>query len=98
MPTIYIFGYGSLVQIESRTRTVPSAFAAAPVIVKGITRGWYAQTGGVSLNPTYLGAVHQENATTNGVRFRHKRANCAFCGLAASAGRAPTGGSCRSGP
>jgi len=69
MPTIYIFGYGSLVQIESRTRTVPSAFAAAPVIVKGISRGWYAQTGGVSLNPTYLGAVHQENATTNGVIY-----------------------------
>jgi hypothetical protein len=42
MPSKYIFGYGSLIQIESRTRTVPSAFAAAPAIVKGITRDHYA--------------------------------------------------------
>src|SRR5262249_4048379 len=39
----YIFGYGSLIQLESRTRTVPQALAAWPVIVKGITRGWYYQ-------------------------------------------------------
>ena len=53
----YIFGYGSLIQIESRTRTVPSAFAAWPAIVKGITRGWYYQADSASLNPTYLGAM-----------------------------------------
>jgi hypothetical protein len=27
----HIFGYGSLIQLESRTRTVPKAFAAWPV-------------------------------------------------------------------
>lgn len=32
----YIFGYGSLIQTASRTRTAPKAFAASPVIVKGI--------------------------------------------------------------
>ena len=57
VPSKYIFGYGSLIQIESRTRTVPSAFAASPAIVKGITRGWYYQAASASLNPTYLGAV-----------------------------------------
>ena len=65
----YIFGYGSLIQIESRTRTVPKAFAAWPVIVKGITRGWYYQADDASLNPTYLGAENEEGATTNGVIY-----------------------------
>jgi hypothetical protein len=65
----YIFGYGSLIQIESRTRTVPKAFAAWPVIVKGITRGWYYQADDASLNPTYLGAENDERATTNGVIY-----------------------------
>src|SRR5262245_29176858 len=65
----YIFGYGSLIQIESRTRTVPKAFAAWPVIVKGITRGWYYQADDASLNPTYLGAENWEGATTNGVIY-----------------------------
>ena len=65
----YIFGYGSLIQIESRMRTVPKAFAASPAIVKGISRGWYYQAASFSLNPTYLGAVVNENATTNGVIY-----------------------------
>jgi hypothetical protein len=65
----YIFGYGSLIQIESRTRTVPQAFAAWPVIVRGITRGWYYQADDASLNPTYLGAENDETATTNGVIY-----------------------------
>lgn len=65
----YIFGYGSLVQTESRTRTVPSAQFASPVVVRGISRGWYDQTGGASWNPTYLGAVADANATTNGVIY-----------------------------
>ena len=68
-PGKYIFGYGSLIQIASRTRTVPSAFAAAPAIVKGITRGWYYQADSPSLNPTYLGAVDDAKATTNGVIY-----------------------------
>src|ERR1700722_13480060 len=69
MPSKYIFGYGSLIQIESRTRTVPSAFAASPAIVKGITRGWYYQSPSAGLSPTYLGAVDTADATTNGVIY-----------------------------
>jgi len=69
MPLQYIFGYGSLMQIASRTRTVPSAFAASPAIVKGISRGWYYQDEGPGLSPTYLGAVADVSATTNGVIY-----------------------------
>jgi cation transport regulator ChaC len=65
----YIFGYGSLIQIEGRTRTVPKAFATAPAIVKGISRGWYYQADSPSWTPTNLGAVVQENAITNGVIY-----------------------------
>ena len=65
----YIFGYGSLIQTESRTRTVSSAQFALPVIARGVSRGWYDQTGGPSWNPTYLGAVADEKATTNGVIY-----------------------------
>jgi cation transport regulator ChaC len=68
-PQKYIFGYGSLIQIASRTRTVPKAFAAAPAIVKGISRGWYYQAESASWNPTYLGAVVDQDASTNGVIY-----------------------------
>ncbi len=65
----YVFGYGSLIQIASRTRTVPKAFAASPALVKGISRGWYYQADSPSWNPTYLGAVVDAHATTNGVIY-----------------------------
>ena len=65
----YIFGYGSLVQRESRMGTWASAEFASPVIVKGVARGWFDQTGGVSWNPTYLGGVLDKNAICNGVIF-----------------------------
>jgi hypothetical protein len=37
----YIFGYGSLIERESRMATWPSAQFASPVIVKGVARGWF---------------------------------------------------------
>ena len=40
----YVFGYGSLVERQSRTGTWPSAEFAFPVVVKGIARGWFDQT------------------------------------------------------
>jgi hypothetical protein len=65
----YIFGYGSLIQRESRTRACASAEAAFPVIVRGVSRGWFDQTGGPSWNPTYLGAIPDEAGICNGVIF-----------------------------
>lgn len=65
----YLFGYGSLVESQSRAMTWPSAIYAAPALVKGIKRGWFDQTGGPSLSTTYLGAVPAKAATCNGVLF-----------------------------
>ncbi|MFB7711894.1 hypothetical protein [Streptomyces sp. NPDC056105] len=51
----YIFGYGSLIQKESRKETWTKADKAFPVSVKGITRGWYDRVDTVSWGPTYWG-------------------------------------------
>ena len=65
----YIFGYGSLVQRQSRMGTAAGAEFAYPVIVRGVSRGWFDQTGGPSWNPTYLGAVLEKDSVCNGVIF-----------------------------
>ncbi|MET7859212.1 gamma-glutamylcyclotransferase family protein [Streptomyces sp. NPDC005318] len=65
----HIFGYGSLIQRESRTATWPSAEEAAPAAVRGISRGWYDRVDTVSWGPTYLGGVPKKGATCNGVVF-----------------------------
>lgn len=69
-PNQFIFGYGSLVESQSRARTSPSALYAFPANVAGIKRGWFDQVGGVSLSCTYLGAVRDENFNCNGVIFQ----------------------------
>lgn len=66
----FIFGYGSLVESQSRARTSPSALYAFPANVAGIQRGWFDQVGGVSLSTTYLGAVADPNSNCNGVIFQ----------------------------
>jgi len=65
----YIFGYGSLLERESRMRTWSRAEYALPVVAKGIARGWFDQTEVPSWNPTYLGAVPDPTAECNGVLF-----------------------------
>jgi gamma-glutamylcyclotransferase (GGCT)/AIG2-like uncharacterized protein YtfP len=66
----FIFGYGSLVESQSRARTSPSNLYASPVNVSGIQRGWFDQVGGVTLSTTYLGAVPDANSNCNGVIFK----------------------------
>ncbi|WP_133305565.1 gamma-glutamylcyclotransferase family protein [Streptomyces sp. AcE210] len=66
----YIFGYGSLIQKESREETWPKVGKAFPVSVKGITRGWYDRVDTVSWGPTYLGAFPDRASTCNGVIFQ----------------------------
>jgi cation transport regulator ChaC len=66
----YIFGYGSLIERESRMATWPSAQFASPAIVKGVARGWFDQTEVSSWSPTYLGGIAEADAETNGVIFR----------------------------
>ncbi|MFE5940268.1 gamma-glutamylcyclotransferase family protein [Streptomyces sp. NPDC056470] len=65
----YLFGYGSLIQRESRTATWPGAREAVPVTVRGVSRGWYDRVETVSWGPTYLRAVPGKGATCNGVLF-----------------------------
>jgi hypothetical protein len=69
----YIFGYGSLIERQSRMATWPSAEFASPVVVKGVARGWFDQTDVPSWSPTYLGAIADEGAECNGVIFRDRR-------------------------
>lgn len=66
----YIFGYGSLIQKESREETWPKAGKSFPVSVQGVTRGWYDRVDTVSWGPTYLGALPDRGSTCNGVIFQ----------------------------
>lgn len=66
----YIFGYGSLVERESRLRTTPNATDVYPVIVSGLKRGWFARTGGNSLSTTFLGCIKDSNSIVNGVIYK----------------------------
>ena len=66
----YIFGYGSLLERASRTRTNPDAIGAWPARVKGFERGWFHQSKDfVGSTCTFLGAVAAANKTINGVIY-----------------------------
>ena len=66
----YIFGYGSLLERASRTRTNPDAIGAWPARVKGFKRGWFHQfQAPVGSTCTFLGAVRAEHETINGVIY-----------------------------
>ncbi|HTX75053.1 MAG TPA: gamma-glutamylcyclotransferase family protein [Terracidiphilus sp.] len=67
----FIFGYGSLLERASRTRTNPEAIGAWPARVTGYRRGWFHQfAGNVGSTCTYLGAVAEQGATINGVIYK----------------------------
>lgn len=67
----YIFGYGSLIETESRLRAAPMAKVAFPAIAHGFQRGWYAQMPETlaSISPTYLGCFPDKTAHVNGVIY-----------------------------
>jgi len=66
----YIFGYGSLLERASRTRTNPDAIGAWPARVKGYERGWFHQFKNfIGSTCTFLGAVAATNKTINGVIY-----------------------------
>jgi hypothetical protein len=66
----YIFGYGSLIEKESRTRTNPEAVEARPARVNGYQRGWFHQfANNVGSTCTYLGAIEKPASTANGVIY-----------------------------
>ena len=53
----YIFGYGSLIEKESRRRTTPNAEIAFPVRIFGVMRGWFGRTPVSGLSTTFLGCI-----------------------------------------
>src|SRR5215831_2954196 len=66
----YVFGYGSLIEKESRTRTNPEAVEARPARVTGYRRGWFHQfADNIGSTCTFLGAIEKSGATTNGVIY-----------------------------
>jgi len=68
----YVFGYGSLIERASRTRTNPDAIGAWPARVTGFERGWFHQftkSENVGSSCTYLGAVQDAKSTVNGVLY-----------------------------
>jgi hypothetical protein len=66
----YVFGYGSLIEKASRTRTNPEAADARPARVTGYQRGWFHQFAkNVGSTCTFLGAIEKPGATTNGVIY-----------------------------
>lgn len=67
--SLFIFGYGSLIEDESRERTTPTARDAWPVRVEGIRRGWWARGSTSGLTTTYLGALDDPKAICNGVIY-----------------------------
>jgi hypothetical protein len=67
----YVFGYGSLIERASRTRTNPEAVYAWPARVAGYQRGWFHQFANyVGSTCTYLGAIENPEATVNGVIYK----------------------------
>src|SRR5262245_9600197 len=71
--TDYVFGYGSLLERESRTRTNPEALGAWPARVTGYQRGWFHRFGdSVGSTWTYLGAEPANGQTINGVVYAVK--------------------------
>lgn len=66
----YVFGYGSLLERESRTRTNPEAIGAWPARVEDFERGWFHQIQDFVGNTcTFLGAVQAEGKRINGVIY-----------------------------
>ena len=67
----YVFGYGSLIEKASRTRTNPEAVDAWPARVTGYERGWFHQFADyVGSTCTYLGAIENPQTTVNGVIYK----------------------------
>ena len=64
----WIFGYGSLINVASRTLTDPLIGPARPVMVQGLQRGWWVH-GGQTPDTTYLGAEPAADVACGGVIF-----------------------------
>ncbi len=67
--TNYIFGYGSLIDQTSRTRTNPNAHTATPVMVEGLARGWWIHGDPIGFSTCFLAVQSKPYALCNGVIY-----------------------------
>ncbi|WP_154859505.1 gamma-glutamylcyclotransferase family protein [Cyclobacterium xiamenense] len=66
----YIFGYGSLLETESRKRTNPLVDKVYPLKIHGFLRGWFARTGVEGLTTTFLGCIKaNKDSFVNGIIY-----------------------------
>jgi cation transport regulator ChaC len=65
----YVLGYGSLIDRASRLATTPRAFAAYPVIVDHLARGWWSHGRPIGFSTCFLGATADPDARCNGVLY-----------------------------
>ncbi|KAJ3046275.1 hypothetical protein HDV00_000088 [Rhizophlyctis rosea] len=65
----YLFGYGSLINPQSRLRTVPTPTTAIPVVVRGLQRAWSYNCSHSKSAYTAVGVtrVADRSVVTNGV-------------------------------
>ncbi|MFT3704378.1 MAG: gamma-glutamylcyclotransferase family protein [Agriterribacter sp.] len=57
----FIFGYGSLIDHESRLMSLPKAAEVIPVKANGLSRGWWARTKVNGFSTTYLGCLNADS-------------------------------------
>lgn len=65
----YIFGYGSLIEMESRVWTCPTAKYAFPAVLDGYRRGWNDRGTRPGFNTTFLGAERNSDFQCTGAIF-----------------------------
>ena len=66
----YIIGYGSLMNLSSLNRTLPTIENIEPIYLNGFKRSWNAlENKNNSFSPTYLGVEIQVGARTNCIIF-----------------------------
>ncbi len=68
-PQDYVFGYGSLIDRTSRTRTNPGAHFAAPVIVHNVARGWWIHGNPIGFSTCFLAVQVRQGTRCNGVVY-----------------------------
>ncbi|MEM8594700.1 MAG: gamma-glutamylcyclotransferase family protein [Pseudomonadota bacterium] len=66
----FIIGYGSLMQTQSRRRTVPNATTVYPIALRGYQRGWYIKGVPFGFSTTFLGITPKPKAQLNGVLYQ----------------------------
>jgi hypothetical protein len=59
----YVFGYGSLMDLETRIRLAPSAQPIIPVVLSGFIRGWFTHIKTAQSMATYLGIIPYDQHT-----------------------------------